>query len=57
MAAALTACMEDLTMAPLDKQPVPFLCYKDITLKLVGGGTRLENLHACCLIRNEKGDK
>jgi hypothetical protein len=57
MAAALTARTGDLTTAPLDEQPVPFLCYKDITLKLVGGGTRLENLHARCLIRNEKGDK
>jgi hypothetical protein len=46
----------DVTMAPLDEERLPFLCYKDITLKLVGV-TRLENLKACCLIHNEKGDK
>jgi hypothetical protein len=56
MVAALTARAGDVTMAPLDEQRRPFLCYKDITLQLVGV-TRLENLKARCLIRNEKGDK
>jgi hypothetical protein len=56
MAVALTARTGDVTMAPLDEERLPFFCYKDITLKLVGV-TRLENLKACCLIHNEKGDK
>jgi hypothetical protein len=53
---ALSSRSGDLATDPLDDQPLPFLCYEDITLKLVGGD-RLENLVAKFVIRNEKGAK
>lgn len=36
-----------------DAHPLPFLCYDDITIKLVGGDG-IENLEAIFVIRNEK---
>lgn len=46
----------DVTVAAFDTQNLPFLCYKDITLKL-SGGNKIEHLVAKCIIRNEKGSK
>ena len=43
-------------VAALDDQPLPFLCYNDVTIKLVGG-TELNNLKALIVIRNEKKNK
>ena len=56
MTAATGARTGDLTVATMDEQELPYLCYKDITLKLAGGD-KLENLVAKVLIRNEKGWK
>ena len=46
----------DLYYHHLDKQPFPYLIYKDIVLKFVGGSD-LEHLMANITIRNEKGKK
>ena len=54
--AATGARTGDLTVARLDEQELPYLCYQDITLKLAGGD-KLENLVAKVVIRNEKNWK
>jgi hypothetical protein len=46
----------DVTKALLEVHKLPFLYFKDITLKLVDGNS-LSYLEAKVLIRNEKGDK
>jgi hypothetical protein len=46
----------DITKNNKDTHDLPFLCYKDITIKLVGG-TGLEHLVALMVVRNEKGKK
>ena len=46
----------DITKAHLDEHPLPFLCWDDVTMKLVDG-EQLENLEARVLIRNEKMHK
>jgi hypothetical protein len=46
----------DIMVAALNNQPLPFLCYNDVTIKLVGG-TELNNLKALIVIRNEKKNK
>ncbi|KAH7412525.1 hypothetical protein BKA64DRAFT_770267 [Cadophora sp. MPI-SDFR-AT-0126] len=56
LTAGLASRTGDITVAPMDVQELPYLCYKDITLKLVGGDG-LTSLVAEVLIRNEKGDK
>lgn len=56
LTAALASRTGDITTAPLDVHELPFLCYKDITLKLAKGHV-LTNLVAEAVIRNEKGDK
>lgn len=53
---ALACRVGDITQNNKDTHDLPFLCYKDITIKLVGG-TGLENLVALIVIRNEKGKK
>lgn len=54
--AALSARAGDVTTHKLDEQELPFLCYNDVTIRLVGGG-EMENLQASFLIRGEKGEK
>jgi hypothetical protein len=56
LVAAIAARTGDVTKAPLEVHKLPFLCFKDITLKLVDGNS-LSHLEAKVLIRNEKGDK
>lgn len=56
LVAALSARAGDLNADPLDDQPLPYLCYKDIDLKFVGG-QEIENLEAELTIRNEKFKK
>lgn len=46
----------DITKSYLDNQPLPFLTYGDVCLKLVNG-TEIEHLEARIKIRNEKGHK
>jgi hypothetical protein len=53
---ALACRLGDITKHNKDTHDLPFLCYKDITIKLVGG-TRIENLVALIVIRNEKAKK
>lgn len=40
-----------------DDQPLPFIAYKDVRLKLIDGGREIHNLEARITIRNEKGHK
>ena len=56
LVASLASRVGDITVAPLDEQALPFLCYKDITIKLIGG-SEIGNLVAEVVIRNEKGYK
>lgn len=56
MVAALASRAGDVTVAPLEGQKLPYLCYKDVVIKLVGGNA-VENLVAEVVIRNEKGYK
>jgi hypothetical protein len=56
MVAALASRAGDVTVAQLDGQTLPFLCYNDITIKLKGGRA-VEDLEAQVVIRNEKGAK
>ena len=56
LVASLASRAGDITVAPLDEQALPFLCYKDITIKLQGG-SEIGNLVAEVVIRNEKGYK
>jgi hypothetical protein len=56
LVAAIAARTGDVTKALLEVHKLPFLCFKDITLKLVDGNS-LSYLEAKVLIRNEKGDK
>lgn len=53
---ALSCRSGDIMTSTRDTQKLPFLCYNDITVKLVGGNG-LENLEAEVLIRNEKKKK
>ncbi|KFY59512.1 hypothetical protein V496_05667, partial [Pseudogymnoascus sp. VKM F-4515 (FW-2607)] len=53
---ALSCRSGDIMTSTRDTQKIPFLCYNDITVKLVGGDG-LENLEAEVLIRNEKKKK
>lgn len=54
--AALQTRAGDIARIRLDNQPLPYLCYNDITIKLVGGN-KIENLQARFVIRNGKGFK
>jgi hypothetical protein len=56
LTSALAARTGDLTVGDLDVHELPFLAYKDITLKL-NKGAKLVNLVASVVIRNEKGKK
>lgn len=56
LTAALLVRSGDILADSLDDQPLPYLCYQDITLKLVGGQD-IEHLVAEVVIRNEKGKK
>lgn len=47
---ALSARAGDVTTDALDDQPLPYLCYKDITMKFVGG-QEIEDLQAKVVIR------
>ena len=53
---ALSCRSGDIMVAALGDQPLPFLYYNDVTIKLVGG-TELNNLEALIVIRNEKKNK
>lgn len=53
---ALSCRSGDIMTSTRDTQKLPFLCYNDVTIKLVNGD-RLENLQAEVLIRNEKKKK
>jgi hypothetical protein len=54
--AALSCRNGDITKTQSETHDRPFLCYDDITIKLVNG-VGLENLVASVVIRNEKGKK
>ena len=54
--AALSCRGGDIMKTQSETQHRPFLCYDDITIKLVGG-TRIEHLVALIVIRNEKAKK
>lgn len=56
LVAALCCRGGDIMMTNGETHDLPFLCYDDITIKLVGGQT-LEHLVAEVVIRNEKGKK
>jgi hypothetical protein len=56
LTAALGSRTGDVTVAPLDIHQLPFLCYEDITLKLIKGDD-LTTLVTKVVIRNEKGHK
>jgi len=56
LTAALSARAGDVARDPLDDQPLPYLCFKDITIKFVDG-LEIENLVAHVIIRNEKSKK
>lgn len=57
LTAVLASRIGDITTArKLNMHELPFLYYKDITLKLVKG-RELINLVADVVLRNEKGDK
>lgn len=51
--AALATRAGDITRSNLDTQLRPYLCYNDITMKLVNG-TDIINIEAQVIIRNEK---
>lgn len=53
---ALSCRSGDIMKDQRDTHPLPFLCYNDITMKLVGGAG-IENIEAVFLIRNEKSKK
>jgi hypothetical protein len=53
---ALSCRSGDIMKDQKDTHSLPFLCYDDITVKLVGG-VGIENLEAVFLIRNEKKKK
>lgn len=53
---ALSCRSSDIMRDQADTHPLPFLCYDDITMKLVGG-VGIENLEATFVIRNEKKKK
>jgi hypothetical protein len=53
---ALSCRSGDIMKDQRDAHPLPFLCYDDITIKLVGG-EGIENLEAIFAIRNEKKKK
>jgi hypothetical protein len=54
--AALSCRGGDIMKTQSETHDLPFLCYDDITIKLVGG-LSLENLVATVVIRNEKAKK
>jgi hypothetical protein len=54
--AALSCRSGDIMKTQSETHPRPFLCYDDITIKLVDG-VGLENLVATVVIRNEKAKK
>lgn len=54
--AALSCRGGDIMKTQSETHDRPFLCYDDITLKLVDG-VGIENLEASVIIRNEKGKK
>ncbi|KAK9234527.1 hypothetical protein V1525DRAFT_412862 [Lipomyces kononenkoae] len=56
LTASLATRTGDITKGQFDEHQLPFLCYKDITLKLIKGDD-LTNLVAKVVIRNEKGHK
>ncbi|KAK9361349.1 hypothetical protein V1504DRAFT_475196 [Lipomyces starkeyi] len=56
LTAALGTRTGDITKGYFDVHQLPFLCHKDITLKLIKGDD-LTNLVAKVVIRNEKGYK
>ena len=51
--AALACRSGDITKARLDTQLLPYLCYNDVTMKLVNGND-ITNIEAQFVIRNEK---
>jgi len=53
---ALSCRSGDIMKDQADTHELPFLCFDDITIKLVGG-FGLENLQALFVIRNEKKRK
>ena len=55
--AALSCRGGDIMKTQSETQHRPFLCYDDITIKLVDGVQAIENLVATVVIRNEKGKK
>lgn len=54
--AALSARAGDVTTDRMENQPLPYLCYQDVTIKLVGGND-LQHLMVEVVIRNEKSKK
>jgi hypothetical protein len=54
--AALASCAGDVPNDALDNQLLPYLCYDDKTLKLVGGHD-ISDIRGTFIIRNEKTNK
>ncbi|KAH6539690.1 hypothetical protein HBI07_114560 [Parastagonospora nodorum] len=55
--AALGARSGDLTRNRLDEHDLPYLAYQDVILRLVLGGSTIDDMEAVVTIRNEKGNK
>lgn len=56
LVSCVSARAGDLNADILDDQPLPYLCYKDVVIKFVGG-LEIEDLEAVLTIRNEKSMK
>lgn len=56
LVSALACRVEDINQHALDPQEIPFLCYRDVTMKLDGGAS-LDDLKASLVIRGEKDQK
>ena len=56
LVASLHCRTGDISRGHLDDQPMPYLTYEDVHLKLVNG-TEMEHLEARVKVRNEKGHK
>ena len=56
LCAALQVRVGDITKGRLDAHSIPYLCWDDIKIQLVGG-TQIEDFTATVVIRNEKKHK
>ena len=56
LVSALGCRVGDITKGQRDRHNLPYLCYGDIQMKLIGGGT-VDDLVMVVLLRNNKGCK